>query len=54
MGDSLTARVEMQHEPAAEADKPRSRVHAAYLHLQRANRPFWPLVSKYTIMQFCA
>ena len=27
----------MQHEPAA------------FLHLQYANHPFWPLVSKYTI-----
>ena len=26
----------------------RLRVHAAFLHLQCANRPFWPLVSKYT------
>ena len=39
----------MQHEPAAEADRSWSRVHAAFLHLQCANRPFWPLVSKYTI-----
>ena len=25
------------------------RVRAAFLHLQCANRPFWPLVSKYTM-----
>ena len=25
---------------------------AAFLHLQCANRPFWPLVSKYTISHF--
>ena len=31
------------------ACRPRPRVHAAFLHLQCANRPFWPLVSKYTI-----
>ena len=40
----------MQHEPAAEADRPRSRLSAAFLHLQCANRPFWPLVSKYIIL----
>ena len=49
-GDSLTARVKMQHEPAAEANRPRSRVSAAFLHLQWDNRPFWPLVSEYTIV----
>ena len=38
-GDSLTARVKMRHSPAAEADRPRSRVHAAFLHLQWANHP---------------
>ena len=31
------------------ACRPRPRVHAAFLHLQYANRPFWPHVSKYTI-----
>ena len=30
--------------------RPRPRVHAAFLHLQCANCPFWPLVSKYTIL----
>ena len=29
----------MHHEPAAEADRPRSRVSAAFLHEQWANRP---------------
>ena len=31
------------------APRPRPRLHAAFLHLQCANRPFWPLVSEYTI-----
>ena len=39
----------MQHSPSTSAYRPRPRVHAALLHLQCANRPFWPLVSKYTI-----
>ena len=39
-----TASVKMQHEPTAW-----SRVQAVFSHLQCANRPFWPLVSKYTI-----
>ena len=50
MGDLLTARVKMQQEPAAEADRPRSRVSAAFSHSQSANRPFWFLSSKYTIV----
>ena len=36
-------------EPSTSACRPRPRVHAAFLHLQCANRLFWPLVSKYTI-----
>ena len=51
MGDSLTARVKMQHLPSASACQPRPRVRAAFSHLQCANRPFWPLVSKYTIFK---
>ena len=47
-GDSLTARVKMQHSPSTSACRPRPRVHAAFLHLQCANRPF--LVSKYNIL----
>ena len=31
---AVGASVKMQHEPAAEADRPRSRVHAAFLHEQ--------------------
>ena len=34
------------------ACRPRPRVHAAFLHEQCTNRPFWPLVSKYTIYFF--
>ena len=39
MGDVRTASVKMQHEPAAETDKPLSKVSAAFLHEQWANRP---------------
>ena len=39
----------MQHSPSTSACRPRPRVHAAFLHLRCANRPFWLLVSKYTI-----
>ena len=39
-GGWRTASVKMQHEPAAEADRPRSRVSAAFLHEQWANRPY--------------
>ena len=35
-------RVKMQHSPSTSACRPRPRVHAAFLHLQCANRPFWP------------
>ena len=34
MGDVRTASVKMQHEPAAETDKPLSKVSAAFLHEQ--------------------
>ena len=40
--------------PSTLACRPRPRVHAAFLHLQWANRPFWPLVSKYTILWSCS
>ena len=50
-GDSLTARVKMQHLPSTSACRPRPRVRVAFSHLQCANRLFWPLVSKYTISQ---
>ena len=39
MGGWRTASVKIQHEPAAEADRPRSRVSAAFLHEEWANRP---------------
>ena len=52
MGDSLTARVKMQHSLSTSTCRPRPRVHAAFLHLQCANRSFRPLVSKYTIVTF--
>ena len=39
----------MQHSPSTSASQPWPRVHAAFLNLQCANRPFWSLVSKYTI-----
>ena len=38
-GGWRTASVKMQHEPAAEADRPRSRVSVACLHEQWANCP---------------
>ena len=40
------------HSLSTSACRPRSRVRAAFLHFQCANRPFWPLVSKYTISDF--
>ena len=39
MGGWRTASVKIQYEPAAEADRPRSRVSAAFLHEEWANRP---------------
>ena len=44
----------MQHSPSTSACRPRPRVHATFLHLQCANRPFWTLASKYTISQLLA
>ena len=42
----------MQHySPSTSACRPRPRVHAEFLHSQCTNRPFWPLVSKYTIVE---
>ena len=41
----------MQHSPSTSARRLRPRVHATFLQLQYANRPFWPLVSKYTIFE---
>ena len=44
---AFTACVKMQNSSSISACRPRPRVHAAFLHLQCANRSFWPLVSKY-------
>ena len=35
--------------PSISASRPRPRVRPAFSHSQCAKRPFWPLVSKYTI-----